>query len=140
MSSIHARRRMLADSQFGGGSTTWAPATWYLAFLLAAPLPDGTGFTEPTHVSYARPAITNNATNFPAATTSVDGVTTKTNGTDFVFPDPTGTWGLLRYWAWFTVLTGGSPQYWGKLDSEITVVAASDSPTFVASTLVMPWA
>src|SRR3954469_24674147 len=84
LGATDARERSLADSQFGGGATTWAPASWFPALSTTTPAADGSGFTEPVGGSYARPTITNNATNFTAAVTSA-GTTTKSNGTAFVF-------------------------------------------------------
>jgi hypothetical protein len=133
-----ARERTLADSQFGGGATTWAPATWYLGLSTTAPNEDGTGFVEPVGGSYARVTITNNATNFPAATTAA-GVTTKTNGIAFTFTNPTGTWGSINYYGFFTALTGGTPEYWNPLDVSITVKSGNTPVEFAASQLVMPW-
>ncbi len=118
--AVDARERLIADSQFGGGATTWAPATWYLGLSTTVPNEDGSNFTEPVGGAYARVAITNNATNFPAATTSA-GTTTKTNGAAFTFPNPTGTWGLILYYGFFTAASGGVPDYVGALDTGITV-------------------
>lgn len=45
------------------------PGTWYVALLTALPTDgDGTGITEANWTGYARVAVTNNSTNFPAAT------------------------------------------------------------------------
>lgn len=54
----------ILDAKFGSGS----PATVYAALLLTLPLGDGTGGTEFSGGTYARIAVTNNNTNFPAAT------------------------------------------------------------------------
>jgi hypothetical protein len=132
-----ARERTIADSQFGGGATTWAPATWYLGLSTTTPNDDGSGFTEPTGGSYARVAITNNATNFPAAVTSSDGVTTKTNGAKFTFPNPTGTWGAIVYYGFFTASTGGTAQYVAPLDAGITVRNGNTPVEFDVSQLSM---
>lgn len=51
------------DLRYGSGS----PATLYAALLIAIPSGDGTGGTEFTGGTYARIAVTNNATNFPPA-------------------------------------------------------------------------
>jgi hypothetical protein len=120
MSATEARERLLADSQFGAGAQgSFAPATWYLGVSTTVPADDGTGFTEPSGGSYARVAITNNATNWPAAATA-DGVTTKKNGAKFTFVNPTGNWGLLIWWGLFTASTGGQPQYVGENDQPIS--------------------
>lgn len=128
----------MADSQFGGGVTTWAPATWFLGLSTTAPNEDGTGFTEPTGGSYARVSVTNNTTNFPAATTTA-GVTSKANGAKFTFTNPTGTWGAIGYYGWFTASTGGTPQYWNPLDAAITVRSGNTPVEFDIGQMVMTW-
>jgi hypothetical protein len=91
MGAVDTQEVLIANSQFGGGATTWAPATWYVGLSTTTPNEDGTGFTEPVGGSYARVAVTNNTTNWPAATTS-SGVTSKANGTVIQFTNPTGTY------------------------------------------------
>lgn len=132
------REQKIADSQFGGGATTWAPATWYLGLSTTTPNGAGGGFTEPSGGSYARVAVTNNATNFPAALTS-GGVTTKTNGIKCTFTPPTGTWGIITYYGWFTTPTGGLPEYVFPLDAAITVKSGNTPVEFDISALTMTW-
>ncbi len=133
-----ARERVVADSQFGGGATTWAPATWYLGLSTTTPADDGTGFTEPAGGSYARVAVTNNATNFPPATTT-GGVTVKSNGTAFTFTNPTGNWGMILYYGWFTAASGGVPEYTNPLDIQITVLSGNTPVQFAIGMLAMAW-
>lgn len=134
--AIDVREALIADSQFGGGATTWAPATWYLGLSTTLPNEDGSGFTEPVGGSYARVAITNNATNFPAAVTS-SGTTTKSNGIKFTFPNPTGTWGAIVYYGFFTASTGGTAQYVAPLDAGITVRNGNTTVEFDIAQLSM---
>jgi len=47
---------------------------------------------EPSTNNYARVAVTNNSTNWPAASGE-----SKSNGTAINFPTPSGTWGTLTY-------------------------------------------
>lgn len=136
MGAIDSRERAIADSQFGGGSTTWAPTTWHVGLSTTTPSTDGTGFTEPVGGSYARSAQTNNATNFPAASTS-GGTTTKANGTVFAFPTPTGNWGLITHFGFFTASSGGQPEYWFKLDAAITVQSGNTPVQFDIGQLIM---
>lgn len=140
MGATDPRERLIADSQFGGGATTWAPATWFLGLSTTGPNGDGTNFTEPSIGAYARVSITNNATNFPAATTDGGGITTKTNGIAFTFAAPTGTWGLITYYGFFTVLSGGTVQFWFPLDTGITVRNGNTPVEFAANQLSMVWA
>lgn len=138
MPAHSSRERAIADSQFGGGSTSWAPATWYLGLSIAAANDDGTGFSEPSGLGYARVAITNNGTNFPAATT-VGGLTQKVNGAKFTFGNPSGTWGLMGWYGFFLALTGGTPEYSNPLDAPITVRSGNTPVEFDVSQLVMTW-
>lgn len=138
MGATDSRERKVADSQFGGGATTWAPATWYLGLTTTSPNDDGTGFTEPVGGNYARVAVTNNATNFPPATTS-NGVTTKKNGAKFTFPNPNGTWGLINGYGWFEAATGGVPEYFNTLDTPVTVQNGNTPVEFDVQQLVMPF-
>ena len=57
----HAHSQL--DADFGNGS----PATQYIGFTTTVPTPTAAG-TEAAGGGYARIAVTNNATNFPAAT------------------------------------------------------------------------
>lgn len=132
----NARERAIADSQFGGGATTWAPATWYLGISTTVPNDDGTNFTEPVGGSYARPAFTNNVTNFPAAVT-VANVTTKSNGTKFTFTNPTGLWNTAVYYGWFTAVSGGTPEYTNQLDAPVTIRSGNTPVEFDIGQLVM---
>lgn len=66
-----------------GTAAAGDPATVYLALFTVTPGETGGG-TEVTGSGYARVAITNNGTNFPAAAAGV-----KTNGVDFSFPEAT---------------------------------------------------
>lgn len=58
----HAHTQL--DADFGNGT----PATLHIGFATTVPTPTAAG-TEPSTNGYARIAVTNNATNFPAATT-----------------------------------------------------------------------
>ena|ERR1700742_570042 len=135
MASDIAEREM-ADAFFGGGATTWAPATWYLALSTTQPNDDGTNFTEPVGGSYARVAVVNNSTNFPAAVTNA-GVTTKSLATTQSFPTPTGLWGLQLYYGWFKLSTGDTVRFFNPLDVPITIQSGNTPVQFVANMIVM---
>lgn len=138
MGATNAREALIADSQFGGGATTWAPATWYLGLSTTTPADDGTGFSEPSGGSYARVAITNNSTNFPAAFND-GGVTKKWNGAKFTFPNPTGNWGTVTHYGFFTASSGGTPAYTGQLDTSIAPKSGNTPVEFDVNQLVMSW-
>lgn len=133
-----SRERAIADSQFGGGATSWAPATWYIGLSTTQPNEDGSGFTEPSGNGYARVPMTNNTTNWPAATT-VGGTTTKSNGAKITYPNPTGGWGQVIYWGAFTASTGGTPEYSNPLDAPISPRSGNSPVEFDVGQLVLPW-
>ena len=134
MAAHDSRKRVIADGQFGSGT----PVTWYLGLSTTGPNGDGTGFTEPVGMAYARVAVTNNVANFPAATT-VSGSTTKTNGAKFTFVNPTGTWGAISHHGWFLAATGGTPEYSNPLDASITVRNGNTPVEFDTGQMIIPW-
>jgi hypothetical protein len=127
----------IADLRFGSG----APATWYPALGLnsSIPNPDGSGFVEPAGGGYARPAIANNATNFPAA--YIDGNRVlKVNGAAFSWGDPTADWGAAGYVGFFDVLSGGTPRWVFEIDGGgNTIRSASTLAEIPAGDLILPF-
>lgn len=103
----------LLDHVLGGPDYT-RPATVYIALYTVAPSDAGPGTEINTAVwtNYARPAVTNNATNFPAATGPTPG--TKTNGTSISFGTAsiTGTPPVAIGAAIMDALTGGNMLSW----------------------------
>lgn len=67
-----AQMDAVLDSYWGDGS----PVTWYIALFTTLPATDGTGGVEAAYTAYARAAVTNDATNWPAAAAGL-----KSNGT-----------------------------------------------------------
>ena len=96
------------DHVFGAAAYT-APATVYIALFTVAPSDSGGG-TEVTGGSYARLAVTNNATNFPAAAAGA-----KSNGTVFTFVTATANWGTVVAFAIFDAVTLGNMLCWADL-------------------------
>jgi len=92
-----------------GGPDYSRPATVHIALYTAAPT-DAGGGTEVSGGSYARVAVTNNATNFPAAVAGA-----KANGTEITFPKATADWGLCGAFAILDADSGGNFMYWGDL-------------------------
>lgn len=66
----------ILDSIWGSGT----PTTFYIALLQTSPATDGTGAVEANYTGYARFPVTNDATNFPAASGGL-----KTNATSWDF-------------------------------------------------------
>ena len=129
MSASNARELVILDAEFGSG----APATWYIGLSTTTPDDAGASFTEPAGGAYARAAVTNNATNFPAATT-VSGVGTKKNGTAVTFPTATANWGTITHLGLFTASSGGTPAYTQALDAS-TPVNNGDTASFAANAI-----
>jgi hypothetical protein len=105
----------LLDLQLGTSHDTTAfPATVYIALLTTAPTnANGAGLAEVTGGSYARVAVTNNDTNWPAATGR-----SKSNGTTVTFPTSTASWATVGNFLGYaalsssqTVGSGVTPQF-----------------------------
>ena len=101
------------DHVLGGGDYT-RPATVYVALFTAAPS-DAGGGTEVSGNNYARASVTNNATNWPAASGGA-----KSNGADITFNVPSGSWGACTHFGIFDASTAGNLMYWGALGSTQT--------------------
>lgn len=98
----------LLDHVFGGGDYT-RPATLYISLHTDAP--GGTGANEVSGASYARVAVTNNATNFPAASGGA-----KSNGTVISFATPgAGGWGEVDHVGIWDAASGGNFVAYGAL-------------------------
>ncbi|GJL55827.1 MAG: hypothetical protein NPIRA02_29590 [Nitrospirales bacterium] len=113
----------LLDHVFGGGDFT-RPATVYFALSIANPTEDASGLTEPSGNAYARVAVTNNATNFPAASGG-----SKSNGSVVTFPQSTGSWGTITHYAIMDASSDGNMLDYGALTAS-KAVGASETISF----------
>lgn len=104
----------LLDHVLGNAAYT-APATVYIALYTAAPT-DAGGGTEVTGGSYARVAVTNNATNWPAASGGA-----KSNGTAVTFPTATANWGTVVAFGILDAASAGNLLYWADLTTSKAV-------------------
>jgi hypothetical protein len=124
----------LLDHVLGNAAYT-APGTIHVALFTAAPT-DAGGGTEVTGGSYARVAVTNNATNFPAASGGL-----KQNGTAITFPQATADWGTIVAFGLFDASTSGNLLYWGWLGTDdgdlFTALASSEVLTVPGHSLVL---
>lgn len=127
MSKSNYLENKVLDHILGGGDYA-RPATVYVALYISDPGDADTG-TEVSGGAYARPAATNNSTNWPAA---VGGV--KANGTEIVFPQATAPWGNVTHFGVRDALTGGNLLYSGALTTPRSV-ATGDTPSFAVGTL-----
>lgn len=116
-----------------GGPDYVRPATIYIALFTVAPTSDaGTGGTEvsTTSTGYARAAVTNDATNFPAAASG-----TKSNGTAITFPTATAAWGTIVAFGIYDAATAGNLLFWNVLTAS-KVINTNDIAQFPATSLV----
>lgn len=100
------------------GTTYTPPATLYLAAYTVAPTSAGGG-TECSGGSYARKAVTNNATNFPSTT----GTSTKTSAlhvAQIVGPS-SASWGVVVATAWFDASSGGNMLSYATVNNPQTI-------------------
>ena len=112
----------LLDHAFGAVTYT-PPATLYAALFTVAPTDSGGG-TEVTGGSYARVAITNNATNLPNSSGGA-----KANGTAITFPAATASWGTVVAMALFDAASGGNLMCHAALATS-KVITSGDTASF----------
>ena len=115
------------DHVFGAAAYT-APVTLYVSLFTVAPT-DAGGGTEATGGSYARVAVTNNATNFPAASAGA-----KSNGTAITFPTATASWGSCVAMGVHDAASAGNLLAWADLAVSKTV-GSGDTPSFAVGEL-----
>jgi hypothetical protein len=130
MSKSNDLSKKILDHMLGGPDYT-RPATVYIALFTADP-GEGSGGTEATGSGYARKAVTNNDTNFPASTGSTTAA--KTNGADITFDDATGDWSSgadMTHWVMFDASSGGNRMYKGALTTAKPVLSG-DGPVIKA--------
>jgi len=101
------------DGLLGSGT----PATIYVALFTTTPSDSDPGVeVSSVDTGYSRVAVTNNTTNWPAASAR-----SKKNGTVILFPVPTQSWGTVNGFALFDAATGGNRLVEGNLSTPITV-------------------
>jgi len=110
----YERNRNL-DVRYGGSATYVKPATVYIALFTAAPGVGGGG-TEVSGGSYARVAVTNDATNWPNAVAGA-----KANAVALAFAQATAGWGTVTHVGIFDALTVGNLQDFAPLTASKTV-------------------
>lgn len=118
----------ILDTVLGGPQRT-IDATVWAALYTVAPT-DAGGGTEVTGGSYARVSITNNATNWPAASGG-----SKSNGTAISFPQASGSWGTVVAFALHNHATADQPLIWGDLTASKTVTSG-DTAQFAIGGIV----
>jgi hypothetical protein len=105
----------LLDHVLGNAAYT-APATIHVGLFTVAPTDTGGG-TECSAGNYARKAVTNNATNFPAASSGL-----KQNGVPIDFVQANADWAPVITpvvaFGLFDAATSGNLLYWGWLGTD----------------------
>jgi hypothetical protein len=117
MSALSAYLENKLSDHILGAVTYTPPATVYIALFTTLPNESGTGGVEVSGGSYARVAVANNATNWPAATNG-----SKKNGTVISFPTPTADWGNVTGFGIYDAATGGNLLFFAPLDATVTVL------------------
>lgn len=117
---------------FSGFSSYAGIATTYIALFTGMPGAGGTS-PSPTEVpftnNYSRVALTNNLTNWPAASAGL-----KSNGTAITFATASGSWGTIVGFGIYDQATGGDLLYFGNF-STFKTVASSDIVSFSVGNL-----
>jgi hypothetical protein len=101
----------------------------------------GGTFTEVTNAnSYARLSVTNNATNFPAATgtSGTNTTSTKTAAGPFTFATPTGSWGTVNGFFIADSGTYGAGNIWYYCDlTTPQTISSGNTVSFANGTIVV---
>jgi len=111
-----------------GAAAYTAPGTTHIALFTVTPS-DAGGGTEVTGGSYARSAVTNNATNWPAAAAGA-----KANGTEIAFVQASANWGTVVAFGIFDAATAGNLLYWGPITPN-KAVNSGDTAKFAVGDL-----
>lgn len=114
MSASNYLELELLDHVLGNAAYS-APGTLYISLHTADP--GETGASEVSGNSYARASVTNNATNFPAASAG-----SKSNGTVINFATPTSTgWSVVSHFGIWDASTSGNFLIGGALNASKTI-------------------
>jgi hypothetical protein len=124
------------NKQAFGATVYTAPVTVYMALSTTTPAADGTNFTEPSGNNYSRVAITNNTTNFVAATSQPGAGQAQANGTVFSMPQASGSWGTCTYVGLYDASSAGNLLVYGVLGTPQTI-ANGDTLSLAIQALVI---
>lgn len=124
LGSTTAKNKAL-DAMYGASASAACPATYYLALFSSDP---ASGGTEISGGGYARVAVTNNGTNFPAASGGV-----KSTGAAISFPTSSAAWSATAtHFAFMSANVAGDMYDTGSLTSSVTVSGANTAISFAA--------
>lgn len=116
MAKTNYERNRTLDVRYGGSASYTKPGTVYIGLFTSMPTVLGNDGTEVSGGSYARVAVTNNATNFPNAAAGA-----KSNGVAITFPQATAAWGAVVGVGIFDASSGGNLQDFALLTTPKTV-------------------
>lgn len=116
-------------NRFFGNTSFSVPSTYYIALSTTTINSDGTGITEPVGNGYTRVAVVNSGANFATAS---NGVTS--NVSSFTFPESSGSWGTLTYWAMYDNSTAGNIWFFDTLTPS-RAVASLTTVLFVSGAI-----
>lgn len=114
MSASNYLELELLDHALGGADYS-RPATVYVSLHTADPGETGTNEVAAAG-NYSRASVTNNATNFPAASAG-----SKSNGTTITFATPSATWGTVTHWGIWDAASSGNLLFAGALSVAKTI-------------------
>jgi hypothetical protein len=117
---VDSRENAVLDRLFGLAALT-PPGTYYVGLMTTAPADDGSGVVEPIGGSYARVGVTNDLTQWPAASGGQ-----KSNANDIVFPTASAGWGTVTHFGLFDAAVAGNLVAFGPLDAPRTVLNGDD--------------
>ena len=120
----------ILDHILGGGDYT-RPATVWIGLWTSALSDTSTGSSagEVSGGAYARVSVTNNLTNWPAASSGA-----KANGTAITFTQATASWGTVTDFAILDASTAGNILGWGTL-TQSKAIGDGDTAAFAIGDL-----
>jgi hypothetical protein len=120
----------ILDDIFGNAAYS-VPATLYVGLWTSALSDASTGSSagEVSGGAYARVAVTNNDTNWPAASSGA-----KANGTAITFTQATASWGTVTYFGIIDAATTGNMLGWGAL-TQSKAIGDGDTAAFAIGDL-----
>ncbi len=127
---IDSSNNKILDLFFGSVEFT-SPVTLYLGLSLILANKGGS-YQEPAGGGYARAAVSNNLTNFAAATGGM-----KSNSTTITFPTPTGAWGTIVSLFIADAAEGGNVLAMADLTMPKTITGGGPPATLAAGALYL---
>lgn len=119
------------DACYGGSKSSVWPATVYMALFAGDPADTGVELTSAG--GYARVAITNDTTHWPAAAGGQ-----KANALEVAFPASSAAWSATAtHFALMSALTAGNKLDSALLTSPVAVTAAATTVVFPANSLTL---